>query len=139
MSSNKNLEVLKLEELLPSELNHKRVKDFEKMRKKERIFKNRGKITEIGGKQKKTFSNLVKNSLTERKLAEKKKFSDDFIIKSGGSDRVSDELHSCERIYCRVKDIYDLNYLSKKRTGSAELLIKGLQNDFLKLERICNN
>ena len=139
VSSNKNLEVLKLEELLPSELNHKRVKDFEKMRKKERIFKNRGKITEIGGKQKKTFSNLVKNSLTERKLAEKKKFSDDFIIKSGGSDRVSDELHSCERIYCRVKDIYDLNYLSKKRTGSAELLIKGLQNDFLKLERICNN
>ena len=121
-SKNKYLEMIDLDELLPVEVHRKRIKNFEKTRKKERILMNRGKVVEIFGKPILTFSGLKyrKNSIKNEK---KNSFNDIDIIKCGGSNQVIDEIHSSERIYCRLKNMFNLEALSLKRRSSLSSIV----------------
>lgn len=134
---NRKLEILELEGMLPIEVHYKRLKLFEKMRKRDRNAQTRGKVVEIGGKPKLTFSNLTQRST--RKSKSKLWNYDKDLVKSGGSNLVNDELHSKERIYCRVKNIFDLDFLSLRRRGSADLISKHLDENVGILGKIRNN
>ena len=133
--SNKRLQILNLEEMLPIEIQRKKLKAFDKLRKKERVMQTRGKIVEINGKPKLTFSNLIQ---TDRSSIGESVDRDNFI-RSGGSNCPGDELYLKERIYCRIKNIFDLNSLSQRRRNSAEIIKKNLDDNTNILNKVAQN
>ena len=56
-------------------------------------------------------------------MKKKNSFNDIDIIKCGGSNQVIDEIHSSERIYCRLKNMFNLEALSLKRRSSLSSIV----------------
>lgn len=131
----RNLEQLDIEELLPIDVHRKRIKAFEKIRKRERIIATRGNVVRIGGKPMLTFSGIPMKVLKGRKL--KKTISDKEIIKSGGSCNVRDNQHLSERVYCRIKNEDNLEALSQQKPLTANNL-ESLSNNFKLFEQVYN-
>ena len=131
-----NLQMLGPGELLPIEAHRRRIKTFEKMMKREMAMQTKEKV-QVGGKPKLTFSNIV--AVSKPKSASKTtKISDKAIIRGGGSNHVLDGQEYSERLYCRIKDIYNLSALSIRRHNSADILLKNLENNFHIFEKIVN-
>ncbi|CAG9330801.1 unnamed protein product [Blepharisma stoltei] len=122
-----------IEEQHPDEAQLKRIRDFEKKRKKERMLRMRGKNkpVELGGKPKKTFTNLDDNGQQHKRKNVKhipNLITDIDIIKSGGANEVEDELDRDERIYCRLKGNFELNSLKlpQKRSYKGSKSVRSL-------------
>lgn len=126
--------MIETNDMHPKESITRRIKEFDKKRKKERELRLRGKnkVVEIGGKPKKTFTNLDdKGQFTKNSHKEKikTKLTDFDIIKSGGANEVEDELEREERLYCRIKGNFDLNALKVPQKRSIGLS-KSVRNLF---------
>ncbi|OMJ89402.1 hypothetical protein SteCoe_8509 [Stentor coeruleus] len=131
----RNLEQLDTEELLPIDVHRKRIKAFEKIRKRDRIIATRGDVVRIGGKPVLTFSGMPIRKFKNCEL--KKTISDKEIIKSGGSCNVRDDCHLSERVYCRIKNEDDLEALSKQKPSTANNL-NSLASNFKLFEQVYN-
>ncbi|OMJ78913.1 hypothetical protein SteCoe_21183 [Stentor coeruleus] len=131
----RNLEQLDPEELLPIDVHRKRIKAFEKIRKRERIIATRGDVVRIGGKPILTFSGIPVRILKNHEL--KKTINDKEIIKSGGSCNVRDDQHLSERVYCRIKNEDNLEALSQQKPSIANNL-NSLSNNFKLFEQVYN-
>lgn len=135
-SNNKLLEILDVDEYLPVQVHRKKLKEFERIRKKDLILQARGKVAEISKKPKFTFSGLESEKVKKKnRTAKDKEIKDEDIIRSGGSLTVRDEMHLNERLYCRVKDVFNLESISGINSNSAERIIKSLKTGLCALER----
>ena len=136
-STNKHLEILDVDKFLPVQIHRKKLKEFEKMREKDQILQTRGKIVEISKKQKFSFSGLECERLNKLPKIEResKEITDEDIIKSGGSLTVRNKDHLDERLYCRVKNVYNLETISGMNSNSVDRIIKSLKASIKTLEK----
>jgi hypothetical protein len=134
--TNKYLEILDLEEYLPIEVFRQKMKEFEKIRKKDKILQSRGVVVEIIKKPKFSFTGLPDVNLGKVKALSERGISDNDIIRSGGSLLVRDSLHSSERLYCRIKDVYQLDKLSGINSNSVDRLMNSLKASVKILDRV---
>ena len=135
-SGNKYLEILNLEEYLPIQVYKQKMKEFERMRKKDKILQSRGLVVEIAKKPKFSFSGLPDVYKKEVKECGEEVICDKDIVRSGGSLLVKDEIHQSERKYCRVKDLFFLESLSGVNSNSAERLLNSLKASLKILDRV---
>ncbi|CAG9318651.1 unnamed protein product [Blepharisma stoltei] len=111
------LYVVNINEKAPDEQKREWRRDYEKKKKreKERRSKTNSSGVTLRGKPKITFSGLEESKVEKKhrmlQASRSISCSDIEIIKSGGALDVKSEMEAKERIYCRLKGVFDLNSL----------------------------